>query len=337
MSRRVPNPRAPSHRETSVNEAAVEFVGIVRDFLLGSRALLRIAESFRAGSLQFGEVEALVGDTTDSVLFRLKERCHALFRGTSTGLAREAVFDLAVGALFHEAMKFRENFYQQAVYAPKLLSLEARGDEDARRLLDASRELLAASKDRSEGVLRELMRWHGETTQQFQRLVITHRDNAYVTRFFLEHRQLAEEAMDEPIDALLSRFWGDPEAAYRRAARSFLDGGHFDDALLCLASAGSDRDGDLERWGAYARGMKAYLASDYAVAVRELGHWCRDRRAEPAFASLALAALTRASVALAERGETGLATEAKELCELAHRLDEREGATHADSDRSRDR
>ena len=58
-----------------------------------------------------------MGDGEDSVLFRLKERCHALFRGgeqpSEVVMRREALFDLAVGSLFHEAMKFRENLYQR--------------------------------------------------------------------------------------------------------------------------------------------------------------------------------------------------------------------------------
>jgi hypothetical protein len=306
------------------NDAAVQFVGIVRDFLLGSRSLLRVAEAFRDGTLAFSDVEALVGDSADSVLFRLKGRCHALFRGAGAGVAPEAVFDIAVGALFHEAMKFRENFYQQAVYAPKLLSLESRGDDAAARLLDASRELLAGSKDRSEEVLRELTRWHRETTQQFETLVTTHRDNAYVTRFLIEHRELAEEALGEPLEVLLERFWGNPESAYRLAGRSFLEGGHFEDALMCFERASAEGDGgELDRWRAYARGMTAYLASRFEDAVRDLGVWCRDPGADPAFVSLAEAALIRAGEALEARGVVQVAAEAKELAERAHAITER--------------
>lgn len=303
------------------NDAAVQFVGIVRDFLLGSRSLLRVAGAFRDGTLAFSDVEALVGDTADSVLFRLKERCHALFRGAGAGVAPEAVFDIAVGALFHEAMKFRENFYQQAVYAPKLLSLENRGDDAAARLLDASRELLAGSKDRSERVLRELTRWHRETTQQFETLVTAHRDNAYVTRFLIEHRELAEEALGAPLEDLLSRYWGDPESAYRLAGRSFLEGGHFEDALSCLERAGTDGDeAELERWRAYARGMAAYLASRFEDAVRDLGIWCRDPAADAAFVNLAEAALSRAGTALTSQGATDAAAEALQLAELTRAI-----------------
>ncbi|NNL87108.1 MAG: hypothetical protein HKP27_15705, partial [Myxococcales bacterium] len=296
----------------------------VRDFLLGSRSLLRVAEAFRDGTLTFKDVEVLVGDSADSVLFRLKERCHALFRGAGTGVAPEAVFDIAVGALFHEAMKFRENFYQQAVYAPKLLSLESRGDDGAARLLEASRELLAGSKDRSEGVLRELTRWHRETTHQFETLVTIHRDNAYVTRFLIEHRELAEEALGAPLEALLSRFWGDPESAYRLAGRSFLEGGHFEDALTCFERAGAGGDGgELDRWRAYARGMTAYLASRFEDAVCDLGVWCRDPGADASFANLAQAALIRAGEALEARGEVRVAAQAKQLAEQVRAITER--------------
>jgi len=78
-------------------------VDIVREFLSVHGLLRRLFERHHAGSLRFEEVQALAGDNESSPLFRLKERCHGLFRAGEVGGA--ALFDLAVGSLFHEAMK----------------------------------------------------------------------------------------------------------------------------------------------------------------------------------------------------------------------------------------
>ena len=110
-------------------------VDIARDFLAAHRALRAIAASEAASVLRFAELRVFVGDDERSVLFRLKERCHALFRGDDSEIGASALFDLAVGSLFHEAMKLREHVYQADVYAPKVAALRARGVSDESGLL----------------------------------------------------------------------------------------------------------------------------------------------------------------------------------------------------------
>ena len=94
-------------------DAHTGLVEVVRDFLEVHQLMRRIFAQFRSGELGFDELGELVSDDERSVLFRLKERCHALFRpgnGVRAATDREALFDLAIGSLFHEAMKFRENY-----------------------------------------------------------------------------------------------------------------------------------------------------------------------------------------------------------------------------------
>ena len=103
-------------------------VEIVREFLAVDRAVRRLISRFRSGNLRFDEVAALFTDEEESALFRLKEHCHALFRPrqgpAAQPLHREVLFDLAVGSLFHEAMQFRESFYQREVYGPRVRALQ---------------------------------------------------------------------------------------------------------------------------------------------------------------------------------------------------------------------
>ena len=117
-------------------------VHIVRDFLDAHQLMERL---FRRPTeeLRFEDLQELVGDGEASVLFRLKERCHDLFRGDGAANAaaaaaadREALFDLAVGSLFHEAMSFRENFYQGRFYGPRVRELRERADPESARLFE---------------------------------------------------------------------------------------------------------------------------------------------------------------------------------------------------------
>ena len=77
------------------------FVDLVREFLWAHLLARTQIGRFRAGELHFAELTELVGDDEASALFRLKERCHALFRpgpgGSRVAVRREELFDLAVG------------------------------------------------------------------------------------------------------------------------------------------------------------------------------------------------------------------------------------------------
>ena len=75
-------------------------VDIAREFLTAHELVRRLFDRHREGVLRFEELGQLIGDDERSVLFRLKERCHASFRtsgGDALPMHREALFDLAVG------------------------------------------------------------------------------------------------------------------------------------------------------------------------------------------------------------------------------------------------
>ncbi len=103
-----------------MTSAPASLVDILREFLTAYEQLDRLTEKYKRDELAFPDLQKFVGDSDNSVLFRLKEKCHSLFRpeagGSKVARPREALFDLAVGSLFHAAMKFREDFYQREVY-----------------------------------------------------------------------------------------------------------------------------------------------------------------------------------------------------------------------------
>ena len=132
-----------------MDNLSADLVEIIRTYLAAHRTTKRLFAQFRNNELRFGQLQELIGGDESSILFRLKERCHALFRPRDTesamAMRREALFDLAVGSLFHEAMKFRENFYQRAAYGPKVRALRSASVPDASGLLHEFEKILGGN------------------------------------------------------------------------------------------------------------------------------------------------------------------------------------------------
>jgi hypothetical protein len=278
-----------------------------------------------SGELRFDEVQALVGDSEDSVLFRLKERCHALFRvGVEGEVAKfrpEALFDLAVGSLFHEAMKFRESLYQRDIYGPKVRALRSTSQSEGTLLFREFERILDGVRARLDESLQEAETLLLQTAGQFRILLEAHASNGFVTRYLIEHRDLIDEVLPDGLDALLEQIHGSPGIAYVRAAHSYLGSGFFGDARRALIEA-MDRDGSreqLSRLLAYAEGMQAYLEGRYAEALESLSKWVDavPPREEGRLADLAFAAVSRVGQLVdSESGESLRAVAA----ELAKRI-----------------
>jgi hypothetical protein len=276
-------------------------VDIVREFLAAHQMMRRHFALFRAGQLHFDDVQKLVGDSEEAVLFRLKEKCHAFFRRDEAGerldAPHEALFDLAVGSLFHEAMKFRENLYQQEVYAPKVELLRNQAGHEAAELFQEFEKILSASSLRIEETLEETEALLAQTRAQLRLLLVAHRRNGLIARYLLSEKELVEEVFPEGLDALFAEVHGAAGQGYVEAARSFLESTFFDEGLEALAEAGrrAADPRELDRLTAYGRGMQAFLVGHYAATLEELARWvdaAPDER-EASAAALALAAVAR--------------------------------------------
>jgi len=282
-------------------------VDVTRDFLKAHEIARWIAARHRSGTLTFREVRRLVADDEDAALFRLKERCHLLFRDSDGGPAAslEGLFDLTVGALFHEAMKFRENFYQHAVYGPKIAALGREADPEEAELFGEFEKMLEATRERMGESLEETQTLLAQTLRQFRRLLLAHRDNGRLTRYLVENRDQVEHVFGEELDALLEATHGSAGAGYLHAARSYLASGYFDRALGALGEAarrGVEPD-VVAGLRAFAEGMNAYLEGHPERAVERLEGWVAAGEAvrEEPLAELARAALERLSADEAPR------------------------------------
>ena len=297
-------------------------VDIVRDFLDAWATLRQVAARHRSGELEFEQVQALVGEG-GGVLYHLKERSHLLFRGEASqsllDIGATALFDLAIGALFHEAMKFRENFYQRAVYGPKLRDLRQAGVSDPGGLLHEFEKILEGSAIREDEALQEAETLLVQTKSQFRALLLAHRDSGLLTRYLIERGGEVASVLDESLEALLQALHGTSSAGFVAAARSYLESGFFSDALrvLCQAVAQGAAAEEIERLCAYAEGMQAYVEQRYADAVAHLQAWLEAGPEDRRQALLAAAALSHLGRLVEAGRDSPLSKEAEAL---AHRI-----------------
>jgi hypothetical protein len=318
-----------------MRSADSRLVDLVRDFLIADRLLRRIFARHARGELKFEEVQELVGDGEGSVLFRLKEHCHALFRsnmrGAGVAMRREALFDLAVGSLFHEAMKLRENLYQRTVYAPKVRALRSEAEPEAAEIFREFEKILAAAAVRLDEACLETEALLQQTRAQFRRLLAVHRGNGLVARYLIENAALVDEVFEEGLAGLLDHVHGNVAAGYLLAARSYLRSGYFAEARGALAETAA-RGGaapDVGRLRAYAEGMDAYLAGRHRDALAHLTAWeaaGAGGEEDQSFTPLAHAAALRIAH-LTPEGEP----EQEEAIRLAKRIEPALGAAASHS------
>ena len=288
----IPGMRSDNRRESGL-------VDIVRDFIEAHDRLRALFARYRDGELRFDEVRDLVRDDAGSPLFRLKERCHAQFREHRVidEMRREALFDLAVGSLFHEAMKFRENFYQQEVYAPKVRKLrdEVKDAEDD-ELFEEFAKIQGGVAARLRETLSETQALLDHTREQLRVLLRGHAENGLATRYLLENPARVERVFPGGVEALLASIHGSHAEALVVAGLSYLSSARFADggAAIDGAIAAGSAAPPLAALRCYARGMQAFLEARYGESLEALENWVDASRAlEPEFAALAHSALAR--------------------------------------------
>jgi hypothetical protein len=212
---------------------------IVRDFFEAYTLSDRIGVHLRAGDLDFARVQRFVGESEESTLYRLKEECHALFRhdveaaGPQPELQAEELFDLAVGGLFHEAMRFREGYYLTTAYGPRLgrmmdeVSAPAALATAFRRVFEAGHRRMLESHAETQDLLRE-------TRAQLRILLRQVPHGGILARTLVEHRARTEEVFGSDLPTLLDDVFGSAAEAYRLAIESLVEHGHYAQAAALL-------------------------------------------------------------------------------------------------------
>ncbi len=275
-------------------------VDIVRDFVAADRALCDLVSRYRRGELEWQPVRALVADDEESPLFRLKERSHALFRSEteSDEIAphREVLFDLAVGSLFHEAMKFRENFYQREVYGPRVRDLKREAGAEAEALFGEFEKIFEAGAAALDAGAAETEALLERSREQLVDLLAQHSRDGHVARYLIERSEEVEAALGRELAEIFDAVYGSDAAGWELAGRSYVGSGYFEaagDALRHALGRGGN-SAQLDPLMDYAAGMAAYMRGEYASSVEHVGRWAATEvERAPQLVHQACAALSR--------------------------------------------
>jgi tetratricopeptide (TPR) repeat protein len=294
-----------------------QILEILRDFVEVHRLVADLAIRHRSSGLRFEALAGLIEDDEGSVLFRLKERTHSRFRAPRgeqrAPTHREALFDLAVGSLFHEAMKLRENLYQREIYGPQVRALLSDAEEESKALFDEFEKMLGSVEERVDEGVHELETLVQRTAEQLRLLIAEPPDDG-ATRFMTERPEQVQAVFGVSVADQLEVMYGSVATGFERAGRSYLASGFFAKAAQCFERA-LERDMSVQVAGLrdYARGMQAYVARDYAASVEHLAAWASAGPPDTRLRGLARDAVS-SIVQLAEGDDrTRISREAAEL------------------------
>lgn len=249
-------------------------VEIVNDLLEAVIIHREIEVLHRQGKLRFNHIEPLINDRGQSLLYRLKENCHVLFRNRDDGTSQggEKLLDLAVGSVFHEAMKLRENLYQVDTYKPRYSGIRLKNSPHKQVLMERFKKIvLRAEQGIREGVA-DITAFFTDILDQLLDLIQGYKDNDLLVRFLITHRSLFVRVYGKKrFDRLITTmFENGVIEAYTAAAMSFLGSAYYEMACHLFAKAIrlNPGDGKLKFFYGYAKGFDAYYGNNYEKALR---------------------------------------------------------------------
>ena len=252
-----------------------DILTIVKGLFQSQIAFQDIYQKYQNGVLHFSEIENWVDDRGRTLLYKLKEKCHSLFRSSkrSTFHKKEWLLDLAIASIFHEAMKLRENVYQLEVYRPRYLEYKRRMGKltyEKDYLRQFEKIISKAKLGVSEG-MGEMRSLFQDAAAQLIDFFRENRQNPFLIRFLIESQPLLTKVYGikkrkEIFSLMFARGTVD---AYRLAAQSCLHSGHYDLSATYFSKASNmdPRDVNLRFFLNFSLGMKAYLLNSYPKAL----------------------------------------------------------------------
>ena len=289
---------------------------MVRRLLLAEVAFQEILKKYKEGKLRFSDIGNWVDDSGQSLLYTLKEQSHSLFRVGAKGPVHrnEWLLDLAIGSIFHEAMKLRENIYQMEVYRPRYLQFESKMDKTAyeyeRDYLQQFERIISRAEQGVQEGMEETQSLFKDAVEQLIDFFNKNSANPLLVRFLLEHQPLLQRVYGnrrakEIFHLMFKKGLLD---AYSLAGRSYLQSGHYDLSSLYFSKAlrMEPSDHELQFFMNFSLGMKAYYKNTYSKTVSyfaKLVHLRLNKKLKRDYLRKAEEVCHRVSSELREEGE----------------------------------
>ena len=185
------------------------------------------------GGIEFPVLKDLAGNEMDKgLLWRMKDTAHHVFRNDPHPQLTGQFLDWAIGYIFHESLKLKEDAYQRQNYAPwfhELYQAELNPSEK-----DITDQFLQVLNQTEESMRREIERIRFIMAQCRRLLPYYLRrfsDNVLLARFIFSQNELVRGVFADEYDGLVLAIYDDePERMYVLASQSLRFGGWVDEA-----------------------------------------------------------------------------------------------------------
>ena len=217
---------------------------VLRDFCQITSSLeTHFSEYDQSGSVSFHFFDDILGrQNNKGPLWRLKDTSHLLFRNEerTTYAVLGEYLDWALGYIFHECIKLKEDAYQQMNYKPRFKQLQQSTSLTPEEQHIGS-ELYAVIRQTSESIEREVRRirfilFHCK--RMFILYLPLHRENPLLARFLHARNELVRNIFKGYADELLEAIYDQGiHRMYELAAQSLEEGGWLEEAAQAKALA----------------------------------------------------------------------------------------------------
>ncbi len=215
---------------------------LYRDFFRVFRQFQTIYLAYlEKAAVSYAALEELIGsENAKGRLWRLKDRCHLLWKNDGERHIEGCLLDLVLGSLFHECMKLKENTYLLERYRPQLEQYLT-ADRKAETGLNWPaaigfkgfewKRILLKTGGESGSQMENLNFLFGQANYLFRLLLQAESGNGLLLRYLLEHEELVTEAWQESLEGLFADlFAGQPELGFLIAGRSYQEGQWYEQA-----------------------------------------------------------------------------------------------------------
>jgi len=192
------------------------------------------------GTIEFEMLKDLVGTEMDKgLLWRMKDTAHHVFRNDPHSQLGGKFLDWALGYIFHETIKLKEDAYQKQNYAPWFHKLYEGDLQNSEK--DITEELFQILNQTEESMRREIdrIRFIIDKCQQLLPYYL-HRysDNVLLARYIFSENSLVRKVFKDQYDVLVFAIYGqEPERMYILASQSLRMGGWMDEASEAVGKA----------------------------------------------------------------------------------------------------
>jgi len=189
------------------------------------------------GTVSFETLKEIVGTEMDKgLLWRMKDTAHHVFRNDPHSQLGGQFLDWAIGYIFHETIKLKEDAYQKQNYAPWFHKLNEENLQQSEK--DITTQLFQVLNQTEESMRREIDRIRfimAKCRQLLPYYLHRYSDNELLARYIFSQNKLVMSVFAEDYDSLIHAIYQTkPERMYALASQSLRMGGWMDEAAEAL-------------------------------------------------------------------------------------------------------